>query len=96
MPNIYNLLRYESDRNSTLKYAINIIKKFIKVLQNILDVTENNREKELQSIKTIQVEVKQEKNYGGKTSKYDTWWVFLTCTFESLGAEETELDRINI
>ena len=23
-------------------------------------------------------------------------WVFLTCTFESLGAEETEFDRINI
>ena len=52
---------------------MNIIKKFIKVLQNILDVTENNREKELQSIKTIQVELKQEENYGGKTSKYDTW-----------------------
>lgn len=37
------------------------------MLQNILDVTGNNREKELQSVKSIQVEVKQEKKYGGKT-----------------------------
>lgn len=73
-PNIYNLLKNESDRNSTLKQAINIIKKFIyKVLQNILDVTENNREKELQSIKSIQVEVKQEKIMEEKQVIYDTW-----------------------
>lgn len=32
------------------------------MFQNILDVTGNNREKELQSVKSIQVEVKQEKN----------------------------------
>lgn len=43
-----------------LKYTINIIKNFAKMLQSILYMTKENREEEIQSVKNIQVEINVE------------------------------------
>lgn len=64
MPKNYNLQKKQKMNQmevQILKYTINVIKNFTKVLQSWLDVTEGNREVEVHSVKYIQVEVKQEK-----------------------------------